>query len=208
MLQREGLWKTRGVSSGTGSVGAEDWSLWGVRGCQVLLGCPRLSWMVRIHQPASQGHPRTRRDQVIHLGSVERCGCNSSRRAGQQPAAPGGGARIATPAHELCLGLQQSWTPLSSPPVSPTVLLLQLPNQECFPQSACGYWEQKHMWVITGDHSTAPVCSPQLCRKAPAGPSSAPVTRFQLFPLLQSHLWQQDPPSLNPCDSTPPRRPR
>lgn len=43
-----------------GSVGTEDWPLWGVRGCQVLLGCPQLSWMVRI--TISQGHLRTRRD--------------------------------------------------------------------------------------------------------------------------------------------------
>lgn len=130
-----------------------------------------------MHQPDSQGHPRTRRDRelsVIHLGSVERRGCHSSRRAGQQPAAPGGGARVPTAAHELCLGLQQSWTQLSSPPGSPSVLQPLFPDQGCSPQSAWGYQEQKHPGIVSGDAAQ--------CLCAPQDPPSAPAPGSSCFP--------------------------
>lgn len=156
--------------------------------------------MVRIHQPASQGHPRTRRDAELSstwdlLKDVAAAAPDVQGSSQQhQVEVPGFQQRLMSSA------LASSRAGLNSP-------LPRSAPQRCCPAPKAGVlpteWNRNTQGLSLVTTAQC-LCAPH----GSAGPSCAPVTRFQLFPLLQSCLLQQDPPSFSPCHSTPPRHPR
>lgn len=151
---------------------------------------------MKIHQPASQGHPRTRRDAELSstwdlLKDVAAAAPDIQQ---HQVEVPGFQQRLMSSASASSRAGLNSPLPQSAP-------------QCCCPAPKPGdashRAEQKRPGIVTGNHSTVPVCSPQLCRTLLCPSHQVPAVSP---PTVLSPA--AGPPSFSPCHSTPPRHPR